>query len=45
MPLWLEMQVLLMLTYAAGLGLGWIAARLAGGRREPEPLKQGVDHA
>jgi hypothetical protein len=44
MPLWLEMQVLLMLTYAAGLGLGWLAARLSSGRRT-EPLKQGVDHA
>lgn len=24
MPLWLEMQVLMLLTYAAGLGLGWL---------------------
>lgn len=23
MPLWLEMQVLMLLTYAAGLGIGW----------------------
>jgi hypothetical protein len=23
MPLWLEMLVLLLLTYAAGLGIGW----------------------
>lgn len=23
MPLWLEMQVLLLLTYSAGLALGW----------------------
>lgn len=24
MPLWLEMQVLMLLTYAAGLALGWL---------------------
>ena len=24
MPLWLELLVLLLLTYAAGLGLGWL---------------------
>lgn len=24
MPLWLEMVVLMLLTYAAGLGLGWM---------------------
>jgi hypothetical protein len=24
MPLWLEMLVMMLLTYAAGLGLGWL---------------------
>ena len=24
MPLWLEMLVLMLLTYAAGLGIGWL---------------------
>ena len=24
MPLWLEIEVLLMLTYAVGLGIGWL---------------------
>lgn len=27
MPLWVEMQVMMLVTYAAGLGLGWIAFR------------------
>lgn len=44
MPLWLEMQVLMMMTYVAGLGLGWLAARLLSWRRA-EPLQQGVDNA
>ncbi len=30
MPLWLELQVLVLLTYAAGLSLGWLAAKLRG---------------
>jgi hypothetical protein len=24
MPLWLEIEVLLLLTYAVGLGIGWV---------------------
>lgn len=24
MPMWVEMQVLMLLTYAAGLGVGWL---------------------
>ena len=24
MPMWVEMQVLMLLTYAAGLGIGWL---------------------
>lgn len=24
MPLWLEMLVMMLLTYSAGLGLGWV---------------------
>ena len=27
MPLWLEMQVLMLLTFAAGLGLGWLVLK------------------
>ena len=30
MPLWLELQVLLLLTYALGLGVGWIAFKRKG---------------
>lgn len=31
MPMWLEIQVLLMLTYAGGLAIGWLLwARSAG---------------
>ena len=30
MPLWLEMQVLMLMTYAAGLGLGWLVLKLRG---------------
>lgn len=30
MPLWMEMQVMMLVTYAAGLGLGWIAFRKRG---------------
>lgn len=30
MPLWLEMQVLMLLTYAAGLGIGWLVWKRKG---------------
>lgn len=30
MPLWVELQVLLLLTYAAGLGIGWLAFKRGG---------------
>lgn len=30
MPLWLEMLVLMLLTYAAGLGLGWLVFKRKG---------------
>ncbi len=30
MPLWVELQMLVLLAYAAGLGLGWLAARVRG---------------
>jgi len=30
MPLWLEMQVLMLLTYAVGLGIGWLVWKRKG---------------
>jgi hypothetical protein len=30
MPLWLELQVLLLLTYAAGLAIGWVVFKTKG---------------
>ena len=30
MPLWLEMLVLMLLTYVAGLGLGWLVFKRRG---------------
>lgn len=30
MPLWVEMQVLMLLTYAAGLGIGWLLFKRKG---------------
>jgi hypothetical protein len=30
MPLWLEMQVLMLLTYLCGLGLGWLVWKRKG---------------
>lgn len=30
MPLWLELQVMLLLTYATGLGLGWAVFKARG---------------
>jgi len=36
MPIWLEVLVLMLVTYAAGLGIGW----LAWGRKGKE---QGID--
>ena len=33
MPLWLEMLILMLLTYASGLGIGWFYWN-RGGRRQ-----------
>ncbi len=30
MPLWLEIEVLLMLAYGAGLGIGWLLCAVVG---------------
>jgi len=30
MPLWLELQVMLLLTYAMGLSLGWVVFKRKG---------------